>query len=48
VLDCLHEDRGLLDGQGRFLGTWPAVAMIGYSLGAKIGLAGADMPLDGD
>jgi hypothetical protein len=42
------QDSGLLDGQGRFLATWPAVAMIGYSIGARIGLAGADMPLNVD
>lgn len=39
----LHADSGLLDGQGRFLATWPAVATIGYSLGAKVGLRGADV-----
>lgn len=42
----LNSDSGLLDGQGRFLATWPAVAMIGYSLGAKLGLRGADIPFE--
>lgn len=28
------QDSGLIDGQGRLLGTWPTVAMIGYALGA--------------
>lgn len=44
----LKQDSGLLDGQGRFVATWPAVAMVGYSIGARLGLAGADMPLDAD
>lgn len=44
----LHQDSGLLDGQGRFFATWPAVSMVGYSLGARIGLAGAEVPLDPD
>lgn len=34
----LDDDSGLLDGQGRLLGTWPAAALIGYSIGAKLGL----------
>lgn len=42
----LREDSGLLDGQGRFLATWPAVAMIGYSIGAKLGLRDADIPFE--
>lgn len=33
----LDRDSGMIDGQGRFLGTWPAVAMIGYSIGARLG-----------
>ena len=36
----LNRDSGMLDGQGRFLGTWPAVAMIGYSIGARIAMRG--------
>jgi len=36
----LDRDSGMLDGQGRFLGTWPAVAMIGYSIGARIAMRG--------
>lgn len=42
----LNADSGLLDGQGRFIATWPAVAMIGYSLGAKLGLRNADIPFE--
>jgi hypothetical protein len=42
----LHADSGLLDGQGRFIATWPAVAMIAYSIGAKIGLRTADIPFE--
>lgn len=33
-------DSGMIDGQGRFLGTWPAAAMIGYSIGARMSLHG--------
>jgi hypothetical protein len=43
-LFSLHADNGLLDGQGRFVGTWPAVAMIGYSLGAKLAMLGRETP----
>jgi len=32
------EDSGLIDGQGRFVGTWPAVAFIGYGIGARFAL----------
>lgn len=32
------EDSGLIDGQGRFVGTWPAVAFIGYGIGSRLGL----------
>ncbi len=32
----LDKDSGMIDGQGRFIGTWPAVAMIGYSIGARL------------
>lgn len=42
----LKEDSGLLDGQGRFLATWPAVAMIGYAIGAKLGLRNVDLPFE--
>jgi len=44
----LHADSGLLDGQGRFIATWPAVAMIGYSLGARLGLRSADIPFENE
>lgn len=42
----VDKDGGLLDGQGRLLATWPAAAMIGYAVGAKLGLRGADLPFD--
>jgi len=29
---------GLIDNDGPFLGTWPAAALLGYSIGAKLGL----------
>jgi len=32
------EDSGLIDGQGRFVGTWPAVAFIGYGIGSRLAL----------
>ncbi|MBW4028528.1 hypothetical protein [Acidipila rosea] len=34
----LTQDSGMIQGQGRFIGTWPAAAMIGYSVGAKIAM----------
>ena len=30
----LTQDSGLVDGQGRLIGTWPMAALTGYSLGA--------------
>jgi hypothetical protein len=41
----LNRDSGMVDGQGRFLGTWPAAAMIGYSVGAKLSMRGREMPI---
>ncbi len=32
------EDSGLIDGQGRFVGTWPAAAFIGYGIGSSFAL----------
>ena len=32
------EDSGLIDGQGRFVGTWPFAAFIGYGIGARLAL----------
>jgi hypothetical protein len=32
------EDSGLIDGQGRAIGTWPTVALIGYGIGASLAL----------
>lgn len=29
---------GLIDDNGPFVGTWPSAALVGYSIGAKIGL----------
>lgn len=40
----LHWDSGLIDGQGRFVGTWPAAAMIGYSIGAKFAMRDRTTP----
>jgi hypothetical protein len=34
----LSEDSGLIDGQGRFVGTWPAVVLIAYGIGASFAL----------
>lgn len=36
---------GLIDNDGPFLGTWPAAALLGYSIGAKLGLK-RKIPLD--
>jgi hypothetical protein len=33
---------GLIDDDGPFLGTWPAAALIGYSIGARLGLKGRE------
>ena len=32
------EDSGLIDGQGRLIGTWPAVAWVGYGIGSRFAL----------
>ena len=32
------EDSGLIDGQGRFVGTWPFAAFVGYGIGARLAL----------
>jgi hypothetical protein len=32
------EDSGLIDNEGRLIGTWPAVAFIGYGIGARFAL----------
>ena len=29
---------GLIDDDGPFIGTWPAAALVGYSIGSKLGL----------
>lgn len=34
----LKEDSGLIDGQGRFVGTWPFAAFIGYGIGSSLAL----------
>jgi hypothetical protein len=33
---------GLIDNDGPFIGTWPAVALLGYSIGAKLGFRRAE------
>jgi hypothetical protein len=38
TLFSMSSDSNLLGGAGRFIGTWPALAMIGYSFGARIAL----------
>ncbi len=30
----INQDSGLIDGQGRLIGTWPMIALIGYALGS--------------
>ena len=42
----LTKDGGLLHGQGRLFATWPAAAMIGYAIGARIGVRGSGFPLE--
>jgi hypothetical protein len=32
------EDSGLIDNEGRLVGTWPAVAFIGYGIGSRFAL----------
>lgn len=34
----LKEDSGLIDGQGRFIGTWPFAALVGYAFGSSLAL----------
>jgi hypothetical protein len=34
----LPSPSGLIDNDGPFLGTWPAVALAGYAIGARLGL----------
>lgn len=34
----LPSPSGLIDDDGPFLGTWPAAALIGYAIGARLGL----------
>ncbi len=33
----LTQDSGLIAGMGRLVGTWPALAMVGYAIGARFG-----------
>lgn len=33
---------GLVDNDGPFLGTWPAAALVGYAIGARLALKSAD------
>jgi hypothetical protein len=34
----LPDASGLMDDDGPFLGTWPAAALVGYSIGAWLGM----------
>jgi hypothetical protein len=34
----LNEDSGLIDNEGRMIGTWPAIAFIGYGIGSRLAL----------
>jgi hypothetical protein len=34
----LPQPSGLIDNDGPFLGTWPAAALLGYSIGARMAL----------
>ena len=34
----LPRPSGLIDNDGPFLGTWPAAALVGYAIGARLGL----------
>lgn len=38
TLFSLPQPSGLIDNDGPFLGTWPAAALMGYSLGAWLGM----------
>lgn len=38
TLFSLPKPSGLIDNNGPFFGTWPAAALIGYSIGARIAL----------
>jgi hypothetical protein len=38
TLFSLPRPSGLIDNDGPFLGTWPAAALAGYSIGARLGL----------
>jgi hypothetical protein len=34
---CIPQPSGLIDDDGPFIGTWPSVALLGYSIGARLG-----------
>ena len=38
TLFSLPKPSGLIDNDGPFIGTWPAVALIGYAIGARLSL----------
>lgn len=38
TLFSLPKPSGLIDNNGPFFGTWPAAALVGYSLGARLAL----------
>jgi hypothetical protein len=37
---------GLIDNNGPFIGTWPAAALVGYAIGARLALRGRRRPVD--
>ena len=40
----LPQPSGLIDNDGPFLGTWPAAALAGYSIGARLAMKKAPAP----
>lgn len=38
TLFSMPKPSGLIDNDGPFLGTWPAAALMGYSIGARLGM----------
>lgn len=42
LINNLPRPSGLIDNDGPFIGTWPAVALFGYSIGAKLGFRRAE------
>lgn len=44
----LPRPSGLIDNDGPFLGTWPAAALLGYSIGARLALRRRTEPEEAD